>query len=124
MSHVFKNLIYTLRKSGKSNIRSSRLEVLCRKGVLRNFEKFTGKLLCQSLFLIKLHAEVCNYFKKETLAQVFSCEFCEISKNTFNPIQDGGDVPPTSFSLVTSASVGINPENFLTLSFNSFATLM
>ena len=23
------------------------------------------------------------YFKKETLAQVFSCEFCKISKNTF-----------------------------------------
>ena len=28
--------------------------------------------MCQSLF-----------FKEETLAQVFSCEFCEISKNTF-----------------------------------------
>ena len=25
----------------------------------------------------------CNVIKKETLAQVFSCEFCEISKNTF-----------------------------------------
>ena len=25
----------------------------------------------------------CNFTKKETLAQVFSCEFCEISKNTF-----------------------------------------
>ena len=24
-----------------------------------------------------------NRVKKETLAQVFSCEFCEISKNTF-----------------------------------------
>ena len=27
--------------------------------------------------------EVCIFIKKETLAQVFSCEFCEISKNTF-----------------------------------------
>ena len=27
--------------------------------------------------------ETCNFIKKETLAQVFSCEFCEISKNTF-----------------------------------------
>ena len=27
--------------------------------------------------------EICNFIKKETLAQVFSCEFCEISKNTF-----------------------------------------
>ena len=25
----------------------------------------------------------CNFIKKETLAQVFSCEFCVISKNTF-----------------------------------------
>ena len=24
-----------------------------------------------------------NFIKKETLAQVFSCEFCEVSKNTF-----------------------------------------
>ena len=34
-------------------------------------------------FLIKLHALACNFIKKETLAQVFSCEFSEISKNTF-----------------------------------------
>ena len=34
-------------------------------------------------FLIKLQLEVCNFIKKETLAQVFSCEFCEISKNIF-----------------------------------------
>ena len=33
-------------------------------------------------FLIKLQAEACNLIKKETLAQVFSCEFCEIFKNT------------------------------------------
>ena len=25
----------------------------------------------------------CNFIKKETLALVFSCEFCEISKNIF-----------------------------------------
>ena len=28
-------------------------------------------------------SQSCNFIKKETLAQVFSCEFCEISKNTF-----------------------------------------
>ena len=27
---------------------------------------------------------VCNFIKKETLTQVFSCEFCEIYKNTFS----------------------------------------
>ena len=33
--------------------RSSRLEVFCRKSVLRNFEKFTGKHLCQGLLFNK-----------------------------------------------------------------------
>ena len=33
-------------------------------------------------FLIKLQA--CNFIKKEALALVFSCEFCETSKNTFS----------------------------------------
>ena len=28
--------------------------------------------------------EACNFIKKETLAQVFSGEFCEISQNTFS----------------------------------------
>ena len=27
--------------------------------------------------------QACNFIKKETLAQVFSCKFCENSKNTF-----------------------------------------
>ena len=60
--------------------------MLCRKGVFRNFIKFTGKQLqlCRNLFLIKLQAEACNFIKKKTLTQVFSCEFCEISKNTFS----------------------------------------
>ena len=53
--------------------RSSRSEVLCRKGFLRNFSKVTGKHLCQSLF-----------FNKETLTQALSCEFSEISKSTFS----------------------------------------
>ena len=34
-------------------------------------------------FGFKLQASSRNFIKKETLAQVFSCEFCEISKNTF-----------------------------------------
>ena len=33
--------------------------------------------------LIKLQSEAWNFIKKGTLAQVFSCEFCEISKNNF-----------------------------------------
>ena len=30
-----------------------------------------------------MHAETCNIIKKEILAQVFPCEFSEISNNTF-----------------------------------------
>ena len=37
-----------------SRDRSSRLYVFCKKGVLRNFTKFTGKYLCQSLFFNKI----------------------------------------------------------------------
>ena len=58
-------------------------EVFCKKGVLRNFAKFTGKQLRQSLFLIKL-PQACNFIKKDILAQVFSFEFCEVSKNNFS----------------------------------------
>ena len=35
-------------------VRSSRLEVFCEKGVLRNFAKFTGNHLRQTLFLNKV----------------------------------------------------------------------
>ena len=46
------------------------------KDVLKNFAKFTGKKpVPESLFLIKVQADDCNFIKKETLTQVFSCEF-------------------------------------------------
>ena len=34
--------------------RSSRFEVSCKKGALKNLVKFTGKHLCQSLFFNKI----------------------------------------------------------------------
>ena len=40
---------------GKVYYKSSRPEVFCEKGVLRNFAKFTGKHLCQSLVFIKVY---------------------------------------------------------------------
>ena len=51
------------------------------EGVLSNFAKFTGKHLCQSLFYNNVAG--LRPAKKDTLAQVFSCEFCNISKYTF-----------------------------------------
>ena len=38
----------------------------------------------ESLFLISCRPEACNFIKRETLTQVFSCEFCEISKSTLS----------------------------------------
>ena len=67
----------------KNNLRSSQRRCSVKKDVLRNFAKFTGKHLCQSLFLNKVAGTACNFIKKETLTQVFSFEFSEISKNTF-----------------------------------------
>ena len=70
--------------------------MFCKKGVLRNFAKFTGKYQRWSLFfikvagcarasfLIKLQASTCNFIKNEILAQVFACGFCKISKNAFS----------------------------------------
>ena len=55
-----------------------------RKGVLKKFAKFTGKHQHQSLFFNKFaDLRPGTSLKKETLAQLFSCEFCEISKITF-----------------------------------------
>ena len=41
-------------RNNTSVVRSSRPEVFCKKGVLRNFAKFTGKHLRQSLFFNKV----------------------------------------------------------------------
>ena len=51
----------------------SRPEMFCKKGVLTNFVKFTAKHLCQSLFLIKLHAST----------EVFSWEICKTFEITY-----------------------------------------
>ena len=61
--------------------RSSHSEVFCKRSVFKNFAKFTGKHQCQSLFFNKVAGR--NFIKKETLAQVFTCEFFEIFKNAF-----------------------------------------
>ena len=63
--------------------RSSHRWCSVKKGVLKNFAKSTGKYLCARVsFLIKLQAPPATLLKKETLAQMLSCEFFEIFKNT------------------------------------------
>ena len=68
--------------------------VLCKKVFLEISENLQENTCATASFLIKLQAlffnkvvglrpEACNFIKKETLGNVFSCEFCEITKNTF-----------------------------------------
>ena len=47
-------------------------EAFCKKRCPKKFRKIQRKT-----------PEPCNFTNKQTLAQLFSCEFCEISKNTF-----------------------------------------
>ena len=65
------------------NCRNSRLEVFCKKVFLETPQNSQENTCARASFLIKLQAQACNLIKKEALAQVFSYEFCEISKNTF-----------------------------------------
>ena len=50
---------------------------------LKNFAKLTGKHLRQSLLFNKVAGAACNFIKKETVAQVFPCQFCEFFRNNF-----------------------------------------
>ena len=53
--------------------------VLCKKVFLKTLQNSQENTSARVSFLIKAG----NFIKKEALAQVFSCEICEISKNTF-----------------------------------------
>ena len=57
----------------------------CQKGVLKNFAKFAENTCPRVSFLIKLQVWGLQlyFIKKETLTQMFSCQFCKIFKNTF-----------------------------------------
>ena len=61
---------------------------------LENLQNLQENTCAWVSFLIKLQASVCNFIKKEALAQVFSCEFCEISTNTFSY-----KIPPVTASV-------------------------
>ena len=68
----------------KTLVRRSHPEVFCGKGVLRNFAKVTGKHLFQSLFFNKVAGFSLQLYLKRDSSTDVSCEFYEISKNTFS----------------------------------------
>ena len=56
--------------------RRSRLEVFCKKGVLRNFAKFTGEYLCQGL-------RPATLFKKRLWYRCFTVNFAKFLRTRF-----------------------------------------
>ena len=58
--------------------------MFCKNGVVRNLAKFTGNTCARVSFFDKVAGlRAAILCKKKALAQMFSCEFCEISKDTF-----------------------------------------
>ena len=70
----------------KISFRSSHQRCSVKKVFLEISENSQKNNCARDAFLIKLQILLlrpATLFKKESLAQVFFCEFCEISKNTF-----------------------------------------
>ena len=65
-------------------IRSSHSDVFCKKGVLRNFAKFTGKHLCQCLFFNKAAGlSSANLLKKRLWHRCFPVNFAKFLRAPF-----------------------------------------
>ena len=73
----------SLRVAFPKETSKSRPEVFFKKVLLKISQSSQENTCVRDSFLAKLETSACNFIKKETLAQVFSCEFCKISKNTF-----------------------------------------
>ena len=72
------------KKTPSKMFYSSHRRCSFKKGVLKNFQKFTEKSTCAWVsFLTKLQPQAFDFIKKESLAHVFSSQFCEIFKYGF-----------------------------------------
>ena len=69
---------------GDNHYSSSRSEVFCKKGVLRNFVKFTGKHLCQSLFFNKVTGlRPASLLEKRLCHRCFPVNFAKFLRTSF-----------------------------------------
>ena len=95
--------------------------MFCKKSVLKNFGKFAEKNASVGFSSLKL-PEDCNSIKKETPAQIFSYQFCEVFKSTYfaeylqiAASQNGYAITSPSFSLpqfCKKIQMGSFPSNF------------
>ena len=66
------------------NLQKQPTEVFYKKRRSQKFRKIHRKtLVLESLFCFLIKLYLLNVIKRESLAQVFSCEFCKVSKFTF-----------------------------------------
>ena len=73
-----------MRYLHNKSARSSRQDVFCKKGVLRNFTKFTGKHLCQSLFFNKVAGlRPATLLKKKLWHRCFPVNFVKFLRTPF-----------------------------------------
>ena len=67
-----------------ASFRSSRSEVFFEKGVFKNFAKFTGKYLCQSLFVNKISGlRPATLLKKKLWHKGFPVSFMKFLRTSF-----------------------------------------
>ena len=64
-------------------VRSSCPKMFCKNGFLKNFANIQANTCARASFLIKLQAWGLQFCWKRDCYKVFSCEFCEVFKNTF-----------------------------------------
>ena len=81
MQFVKNVLVYVFGVFTLSFVRSSRPEVLCKKGVLRNFPKFAGKHLCQSPFFKKVRPA--TLWRKRLWCRCFPVNFAKFLRIAF-----------------------------------------
>ena len=73
------------------SFKSSRPELFCKKGVLKNFTKFRGKHLCQSLFFNKVaDLSPTTLLKKRLWHRCFPVNFSKFLRTPFFSLNTSG----------------------------------
>ena len=88
--------------------RTSHWRCFVKKMFLKIPQNSPENICAKVSFLKSCRTQVCNFIKKETLTQMFSCEFCEISESTFFTIH----LPATACITMTSSKEALKVSKF------------
>ena len=118
MINSLRSLLGERRKCSTTH-RSSRLEVFCKKGVLRNSAKFTGEHLCQSLFFNNVAGLRPTTLLKKRLWCVFLWILWNFYEHLFLQNNSGGCLCTHLFPPLSSDGLFfVTPEWFLVFWWN------